>query len=243
MRGNSYFRYFIVFLITAGIFVTAFYFNNIWNTRRLEEVRSIQESIATDILASEIQFTLLKQTPCRALDESVLSRELGDLGSRLSYMESTRGADDPEVKRLKKQYSILEIKDFLLMGELSQKCNIDSVSLLYFYEEGCKDCDRQGIVVTRLHELYPDLRVYSFDYGLDLSALQTLITIMKIEGDMPGIIIDDRVYNGFLSIEDLEEKLPVKFREERERQLAEEEDEAQKELEEAATENEQEESN
>ena len=57
-------------------------------------------------------------------------------------------------------------------------------------------------------EPYPQLRVYSFDYNLDLSALQTLISIDKVENDLPAILIKDNVYYGFKTMADIEKILP-----------------------------------
>src|ERR1035437_10255448 len=36
-------------------------------------------------------------------------------------------------------------------------------------------------LLIKLREDYPQLRVYSFDYNLDLSAIQTLISINKVD--------------------------------------------------------------
>ena len=57
------------------------------------------------------------------------------------------------------------------------------LSIMYFYSNkgDCSDCEREGFVLTKLREDYPELRVYSFDYNLDLSALQTLVSIYNIK--------------------------------------------------------------
>ena len=55
-----------------------------------------------------------------------------------------------------------------------------------------------------LRALYPDLRVYSFDYSTDLSAVQAMLDIYKIEDTkLPALIVDDEALTGFRSIEEL----------------------------------------
>lgn len=207
----NYQRYLIAFLITAGIFVTAFWISNALNAARIEQVRSIENNIAIDILSLETQFDLLSELSCNEIQEnSVLSRELLSLSRRLAYTEDKLGTEDTEVLQLKRQYSLLQIKDLLLMKRVSQKCGLEPVFILYFYSnrDDCEDCTRQGYALTELNERYPKLRVYSFDYNLEVPALATLITINDVHGELPAIVIDGSSYYGFKSVKELESIIP-----------------------------------
>lgn len=203
-------KYLYSFIITVIIFSTAIFLSNYFSQKKLEEIRNIQDKISIDILSSETQFSLLEESLCKDIGTGTLSTELANLEEKLSYTESQRGVNDPEVQTLKKYYSLLEIKDYLLMNRISEKCKRNPLSIIYFYSTNndCKDCEREGYVLTRLREIYPDLRIYSFDYNMDLSAVKTLISINKIENKLPAIIIKDKTYYGFQSIEDLEKAVP-----------------------------------
>lgn len=203
-------KYLYVLAITSVIFFTAFFASNYFNDKRIAEIRSIEDRIAIDILSSETQYSLLAESSCDIIGTSILSEELGSLGEKLAYAEESRGADNVEVKALKKSYSLLLIKDYLLMNKLSEKCALDPIFILYFYsnEGDCTDCVREGYVLTRLREKYPELRIYSFDYNLDLSAVKTLISIKHIEDSLPALVINDKVYYGFKSVEDIENTIP-----------------------------------
>jgi hypothetical protein len=198
------------FAITAVIFATAIMTSNYFAQKRVDEIRGIQDKIAIDTLSSETQFSLLEESSCKDIGTGSLSTELGTLEDKLSYTEKERGEKDSEVQTLKKYYFLLEIKDYLLMNKISQKCKKTPISIIYFYslDDKCTDCEKEGYVLTRLREKYPDLRVYSFDYNADLSAVKTLISINKIKDEMPAIIIKDNVYYGFQSIEDIEKAVP-----------------------------------
>ncbi len=210
-RTAKWGSYAIALGITTAIFGTAFLLSDYFNGKRVADVRSTQDSIAIDILSLETQFDLLAEHSCKDISErSVLSRELQPLGERLSYLERERGADDAELLSLKRYYSLLEIKDILLMQKVAAKCKLKPVVLLYFYSNkgDCADCERQGYVLTALTEKYPTLRVYSFDYNLDLSALKTLISINDVKNTLPALVVKSNTIYAFQSIEEIEKALP-----------------------------------
>jgi len=212
----TYQKYILAFVITAAIFGTAFYIASRLDHARIADIRATQEAISIDILSTETQFELLGRLDCSTLSENpVLSEELNTLAERLSVAESNLGTDNREVISLKKQYSLLQIKDYLLMQEITEKCRtLKPVYILYFYSNAgdCKDCGRMGEVLTYLRGQYPGLRVYSFDYHLDLSALRTLKVLRKVataQAGLPALVINNRapVY-GFKNLEDLQKLIP-----------------------------------
>ncbi len=198
--------------ITAAIFGTGFWTSNAFNNLRLNEIRGIQEDVAADILSLETQFDLLENLSCKDISEnSVLSSELNRIASRLDYAEGTLGSTNGEVIRLKRQYSLLEIKDYLLMQKVAEKCSLKPVFVLYFYsnEGDCKKCNTVGHVLTYLRETYPQLRVYSFDYHLDIGALTTLISIHNVEPRLPAFIVNGKVHYEISDLESIEKILPL----------------------------------
>ncbi len=200
-------KYILVFVITALIFATAIYISNYFDKKKIDSIRSIQDKIAIDILSSETQFSLLEETQCIDVSGgSALSQELGNLEEKLASTENDRGTDNPEIMTLKRYYSLLQIKDYVLMQKIGQKCKKMPVSIIYFYstDAQCPECEREGYVLTHLREKYPELRVYSFDYNLDLSAVKTLISINKVQNKLPALIIGNKTYYGFQSVESLE---------------------------------------
>jgi hypothetical protein len=207
-------KYILAFVITAAIFGTAFYIAARLDARRVADIRSTQDAISVDILSSEVQFDLLGSFDCSSLSEvPVLSEELNDLASKLSVAEQNLGSTNEQVVLLKKQYSLFEIKDYLLLRQVARQCSsFKPVYILYFYSNAgdCSDCGRAGEVLTYLRETYPDLRVYSFDYNLDLSALRTLIDLRGIQGNkLPAFVINNRapVY-GFKTLQEMEGLIP-----------------------------------
>lgn len=211
-RTTRWSNYVIAFAITALIFATAFYVSNYFNGRRINDIRAAQDDISTDILSLQTQFDLLQEHSCADIAENtILPSELQTLANQLSYMEAQGGSSNQtEIVRLKSLYSLLEIKDYLLMKQIAARCNLKPVFILYFYSNkgDCADCQKQGYSLTALSQNYPQLRIYSFDLNLNVSALQTLISIDDVANKPPALVINGQVYYGYHSVEDIEKILP-----------------------------------
>ena len=204
-------KYFVTFMITAVIFATAIFVSNNLGQKKLEDVRAIENRVALDILSSETQFALLEETSCKDIGPGFLSQELGSIGEKLAYAEHQTGFNTGDLEYLKRSYFMLEIKDYLLMKRLTEKCGEKPAFILYFYstQDVCEDCDKAGYVLTALRDKYPDLRVYSFDYHSNVEAINTLVSIYKVRPELPAMIINGVVYYGFHSVEELEETVPA----------------------------------
>ncbi len=195
----------IVLVGTVALAIT--YLNN----TRLENISTIADQIAIDTLSLDTQFSLLETAPCEsATSSATLISSLTDLGNRLAYTENQLGSDNSQVVRLKQQYSLLEIRDYLITKQLAAACKTKPVTVLYFYSNAgdCSDCDKAGYALSYLRKTYPSIRVYSFDYNLDLGALKTLIGISKVKDTFPAFIINGTHYYGFTTLEDLEKQFP-----------------------------------
>lgn len=207
-------KYLIVFLITAGLFLTASYLSSYFSNQKINQIKSIQDNIAINILSSETQFSLLQELSCKNVSGSLLSDELDELGRKLEWGQNNLGSND-EVEYLKKYYSLLEIKDYLLMKKISAGCGIKSAFILYFYTtaENCSECEKESIVLSSLRDKYPELRVYSFDYSIDLSAVKAILQIYKIKDtELPAMVLGDELLTSFHSIEEMSDRVEKEFK-------------------------------
>lgn len=208
-------RYLIVFFITAAIFLLAFWMSTVFSNNKISQLRDIQEQIAIDILSTETRYSLLEKTSCdhsvsNLEEEQGLSRELNDLARRLKFMESQLGVEDEDVIFVKKYYSLLQVKDFLLMEELSSRCGEELFTILYFHQGDCDDCQKQSLVLDELVSEYPETRVYWFDKDVNTPAVQTMLSIFGIiQG--PAMVINDRTYEGFYTFEEIQQIAPEAF--------------------------------
>src|SRR3989339_283680 len=217
MENNTHIdwkKYVIVFLFTVGLFLSASYVSNYFGNKKIDQLKLIQDKISIDILSSETQFSLLSELSCKNISDSIISGELGELGRKLEWGQENIGMTDT-VSYLKKYYSLLEIKDYLLTKKISARCNTKSAFILYFYTtaENCSECEKQGLALSALRDKYPELRVYSFDYSIDLSAVKAMLHIYKIEDTkLPALVIDEDVLTGFHDMEELETIVKESFK-------------------------------
>lgn len=210
-KKNDWAKYLIVLVLTLGLFAVAAGLSNFFTNKKVDDMRATQDTLETDILSSETEFSLLSELSCQQDDGSEdLSNELSDMEQKIQYSEDNF-KDNASVIQLKRYYTILEIKDYILTKQINQRCGQTRIPILYFYTtaDNCTECTKQGFALTELREKYPDLRVYSFDYNIDLSALTALLKIYKIDDkDLPAIVIDDDKYTGFQSVESIEKAYP-----------------------------------
>lgn len=207
----------IAFLITLIITGTVIYAINYLNQQRVAQLNSIENQLSTDTLSIETQYALIEDAPCQdfntgsSTEDDALSQEVGTVGDQLTSAENKLSDNDPEVIQLKEQYTLLEIRDYLLTEELSRTCGITPTTVLYFYtnDNSCTDqCDRASYALSYLRQTYPSLRVYSFDYNLNLGALKTLESLEKVQPPFPAFVINHKVYNGFTDLATFEKDFP-----------------------------------
>ncbi len=186
------------------------YLVNTITESKIEKVRSLETGIAINILSIETQFALLQELSCKNISRSILSSELDALAQKLQFMENNLNPDDPELLRLKKYYFLLEIKDFILLQKINKKCGGSTNYILYFYsnEGNCKKCKEQGYILSRILKKRDDIRVYNFDYDIELSALDALKQIYNVSGDLPILIINGKRYNKLMTEEDIYKLIP-----------------------------------
>jgi hypothetical protein len=198
--------------ITLAIVGTVAYSINYLNNQRVAQLNEIQDRLATDTLSVETQFALLEEAPCEDVAQgNTLSQEVSSLGDRLSFTENKLGSNDKQVLELKKQYALLQIRDYLLTKRLASSCDINPTVALYFYSNTqgqCTDCDRASYALSYLHETYPALRVYSFDYNLELGALKTLVAVEKVKPEFPAFVINGKRSYGFTTLDEFQTRFP-----------------------------------
>ena len=202
----------LAFVISAAIFATGFWVSDTFNQLRFNDIQNTETQIAIDTLSVETQFELLSSASCENVQGGTeLTSELTALAGHLNYAENQLGSENAQVISLKQQYSLLEIKDYLLTEQIAAKCKTKPVIVLYFYSNqgDCPNCSAAGNVLTYLRQTYPALRVYSFDYNLNIGALTTLINIHKVKDTLPAFIVGSKTTYGVSDLQSIENILPA----------------------------------
>lgn len=201
-----------MFVITGIIFAFTFWLSNQLANHKVQQLRDIEDQISLNILSTETRYSLLEKTSCDNISigegaDIGLNGELTDLAHRVKFLESQISSDNENVLSVKKYYTLLQIKDYLLSRTFHDRCHKNIASILYFHQADCTDCVKQSIVLDQVASTYPQIRVYWLDKDIDTPALQTLLSLFKVKTG-PTIVIRDKVYEGFQSLADIEKNVP-----------------------------------
>ena len=198
----------MVFAVTALIFVLGIWFGSWTAGQKLSIINDMEKDLRTDTTAVELQYLLLAEDPCMAVNHTPLTDELYSIARRLDYMENSLGEDNKDVLRLKNYYSTLQIRHWMLMREMQEKCQQNLTLVLYFYDtkEDCRKCEQQGFILTYLRKKYPDIFVYAFYIDLNNAAIETIKSMYGIK-DAPTVLVDGEKLEGFQSKDAMLEKI------------------------------------
>jgi thiol-disulfide isomerase/thioredoxin len=205
-RNISYKNVIIAFLLTIIVFALGVSIGNYSVGRKYNELSSFISDLRLQTMSMELQFSLLSEDPCNAMNSNYLERELSILNNRLDYLEQLYGNKDPEIIQMKKYYSLLQIRHWLLFSKAQDTCDSNLGLILYFYSNDyCPDCNAQGNVLTSFRNKYSDeIKVYAFDVDLDDFAVSTLVEMYDIS-QVPTIIYNDDYLPGLTNMQKLEE--------------------------------------
>lgn len=195
-------RYVGAFAITIAIFLLGFIIGSIVNEQKLQQVYDLENDIRVESLGNELVFEMISSDLCDNVNFTTYTKEITELGKKLTYMEGVHGYDSPQVLNLKNYYALLQIRHWIINKEMSEKCNITKPNLLYFYTNfgDCVDCEDQGLVITNVHKKYPYFNIYSFEFQEDNPAINFMKEKFVLSQDrLPVVIIDGEVNYGFQS--------------------------------------------
>lgn len=227
-------KYILAGLIALMFFALGFFVSGYINDRRFLEIDRVRKDFQIQILDMESQLTHFEEVLCVDIGDDILTHELHIIGEKLEFMAGNLGREHPEVLHLKKYYSLLQVRHYRFSQQLCERCDLGLVHLLYFFgdEEICPDCQKQGVILSYLRTRHPKLRIYSFDYELELLALAAirpsrpdltpdpdpasgldpdLKQELVIEHQLPVMVIEGQVFWGFRGLEEMEELLAPKL--------------------------------
>lgn len=207
-------RYVMAFILSAMIFLSGFLVSNFLTSKKLESLNTIESNISLNILSLETQFEILKEAPCETENNTLLTKEISDLADKLSILENN-GENKDRIIDAKKRYSLLLVKDYLLSQRLSSECGVKPTFVIYFYKnaEDCPDCVKTGAALSALRSEYERMRVYAFDYNLDLPIIKTLASVYNVQPNLPAVVINKKTYYGLVNKESIDALLPQEIKE------------------------------
>ncbi len=108
----------------------------------------------------------------------------------------------PEYVKLKRDYTLLSIRTWLLSLDVKEKCGEEIIPALYFYSRDCDSCIDQSYVLDNLKEENPNFSAFIVDFNLDEPIVKIIKNVYNVT-EVPSFIINDKLYPGYQSLEQM----------------------------------------
>ncbi|MBU5537266.1 MAG: hypothetical protein QXP82_00620 [Candidatus Aenigmatarchaeota archaeon] len=120
-----------------------------------------------------------------------------NVGKELVALEN-EGKND-RYNELKREYSIISAKAWILNSYFKDKCKRNEAIILYIYSPNCVECEKQGKILDSVRDQYfkEKMLVFVLDYSIKEPIVETIKTTYDIKYT-PTIIIGTRKYEGLV---------------------------------------------
>ena len=176
----------------------------------VEEI-NLEQDVA--YLSLQLQYLYLNafsgQDNCPII-AATLRTTIEDLSASLEEVinyEEQKQSQSTRQKIVQRRYIIDNLRYWLLAKESKQRCNLDIVTILYFYSSDCDSCPNQGTILTYFKNLFGE-QVLIFPINLDLKNDEPMVEIAMLQFNVtkyPTLIIDTQKYEGVIKKDDLQE--------------------------------------
>ncbi|MFH1210024.1 MAG: hypothetical protein V1663_04515 [archaeon] len=200
-----------VFAMATLLFILGFMLGKGIVDYKQSGLLSVEESLKLNLVDLELQERITKSNPCSNYLFYTLGGEIDNLARKLVLLEGQLGKEDERVVELKKPYTLLIVRHFLLMNERMKNCNENYTIILFFYSNEpnyLTNGEKQGYILNYLSEKYgiKSLRVYSIDSDLNLGVISTLKEVYNIT-KYPTVVVNGKVLEGLHTKEEIEREI------------------------------------
>jgi len=172
----------------------------------VEYVKSLDSDLQSIQIQESFVQSLNEKDTCRFADVyfSQINQNLNYfwkvLPARLEEYERTTEPTQ-EYLELKRQYTKLSLRAWIISKDNYQKCNTKIIPVLYLYSANCTDCVKQGEVLDNVKNFLAaenkSLIVFTVDSAYKEAALDLVKKYYGISA-VPAIIINDAMLQGRL---------------------------------------------
>lgn len=218
-RKISVQRIVLAFLLTTSIFIIGLFVGLSLTSERMTYLEGIAYTQRLDYNSLQLQELYLSvgvdnmscTTIRHILDTSLTS--VADAQSKIdTYMKDSK--EDGYVN-IKRDYTIAQIRYWLLNQKIKQSCNSEDVSILYFYSnDQCVECGAQGTILSYLKQKLGDrLLVFSIDNDFILEPMVGIIKQTYNITKVPSVVIGDKAFDRLMTKDQLLEQVCELYKE------------------------------
>lgn len=203
-------KYVIALLITFAVFALGLLLGLVIESGRLQVIESQKTKQTLDFNSLQLQYQFIdifgEEKNCNALkktfEESI--QNLENTRKKLEdYLEDSRLNKD-QFNLLKREYSLAQIRFWLLTKKTKDICGLEHSIVFYFYADDaqCAKCGDQAYVLTHLKNKFGiNLLNFAFDAQFEDEPLIGILTETLGIERYPSLIINGEKFAGFTSEE------------------------------------------
>ncbi len=210
-------RFVVAGIITLLVFLVGILFGMFVDNERFAYQNKQSEIQRLDYESLQLQYLYInyiaeQNETCTALSKALekTTSELGDLLDKVLSVKDQNPIRNPDYENIYRSYLQSNFKYWILAERAKEKCNFQSVIILYFFsEKNCEICPEQGVVLTYFKKKFGE-NVLIFPVNVDLGQEETfigLITSSYNVNTLPSLYIEGELYQGVVSKQDLSEIL------------------------------------
>ncbi|MBD3319299.1 hypothetical protein GF342_05315 [Candidatus Woesearchaeota archaeon] len=205
-------RYVMAGIITVIIFLLGFSIGLVVESKRIDFVQDELREQKIEYSSSQLQYnflnTLETKDTCPALFESYYNSllQLDKTRERLEMYIQDNTISDGSFSLLKREYTLEQIRYWMLSRQAKEVCDEHFVTLLYFYsdEDSCPQCNDQQTVLLYYKKLLGDkLLIFSFDSQFKEEPMIDVLRSRYSVSTYPTIVIEDETISNYSDMEQL----------------------------------------
>ncbi|MCX6711470.1 MAG: hypothetical protein NT139_00320 [Candidatus Woesearchaeota archaeon] len=205
-------RHLTALLFTILIFGIGILLGFILTDARISYVNDATSQQKLEYDSIQLQYlyisSLLKDENCPAITKA-LEENINNLENLRIKLENFMSGSENKIEyiNLKREYTLAQLKYWLLSKQTKKLCKQDTVSVLFFYtnDAQCPDCSTQGTILTYLKDTFKDkLLIFSLDSNLNEPMVSILKETYNITKE-PTTIIENTKFESLTTKEKLKE--------------------------------------
>lgn len=207
-RKVSKSKYIMSFVFTVLIFSLGLTLGIIIDNARLNSINLASKEQEVNYKSIQFQYTYLnflkeEKDSCLVI-HGTLDNAISDLGKSLDkfiqYNKNTQ-INSREYHLDGRSYLLDNLKYWLLANEAKKKCDLDVVSILYFFSEDCSSCPDQGVILTYFKKKFGD-KLLVFPLNIGLESDEGILRIVKNQFNIttiPAVVVENKKYEGVIN--------------------------------------------
>lgn len=208
----------MAFFVTVSIFLIGFLVSEEYNAYKVSSIKDDYRGLFEDMESLQLEEMYLEQknsSSCslREYQLEQLSGRLNDVMKRLVAYQNAREFSS-EFFNLKRDYTLLQLRAWILTRSIQKECDLDVISVLYFFDlTTCPSCEEQGYVLDFYRrEVGHKLMVFSVDRELSLPIMGMITTDYNVSS-APVLIINGKKHDGLVNKDQMKEILCEEYSE------------------------------